>query len=346
MLKEITQQKVFIIAEAGVNHNGDLALARQLVEAAKKTGADAVKFQTWKTENIIVKGTDKAEYQKVDGEEDQFEMLKKLEFPYDDFLKLKEYAAQVGILLFSTPDDEESMEFLVHKMQVPLLKVGSAELTNLPHLQKMASYHLPLIISTGMATLSEVREAVRAIEAAWPKPDLAILQCTSSYPAVPEGVNLRVIETYQKEFPEYVIGFSDHTVGGLAAVLSVALGARILEKHFTLDNSLPGPDHQASLNPADFTRMVDDIRLAEVMLGSREKKPTSTEMEVKKVVERFLLAARDIEAGELIGADMVVAKRTSAQGGLSVSELSSILSKKTTQRIPKDHVITHADVEA
>lgn len=334
----------FIIAEAGVNHNGELALAMRLVDAAKEAGADAVKFQTWKTENIIVRGTDKAEYQKTaDSSGDQFLMLKELELPYSDFLKLNEYALQKGILLFSTPDDEESMLFLVNEMQVPLLKVGSAELANLPHLKKMAAFRLPLIISTGMATLVDVRAAVCAIEEVWPAPQLAILHCTTAYPTSPDETNLRVLQTYQKEFPDYIIGFSDHTSGTLAAPLAVAMGAKIIEKHFTLDNSMLGPDHKASLNPFDFTRMISDIKLTEKMLGVAFKTPTPTELKNKQVVERFLVAAQDVHEGCLLTDNLITAKRTSEKGGLSVSRLNEFLGKKTCRAISKDCVIKEED---
>lgn len=345
MLKEITRDKTFIIAEAGVNHNGELALAMRLVDEAKKTGADAVKFQTWKTDDIIVAGTERAEYQKNGGAEgDQYAMLKALELSYDDFLKLRDHAAQVGIVLFSTPDDADSMDFLVRQMNVTLLKAGSAELTNLPHLRKMASYRLPLIISTGMGTFQEVHEAVRAIEEVWPQPDLGILHCTTAYPTMPADANLRVVETYRKEFPEHVIGFSDHTEGILAAPLAVALGGKIIEKHFTLDNVLPGPDHKASLNPVDFAHMVRDIRLAEKLRGSGEKMPTETERQNKKVVERFWVAAAAIEPGQVITEAAIAAKRTTEKGGIGVSGLSSILAKKAKRSIPKNHVITAADI--
>jgi sialic acid synthase SpsE len=344
MLKELTHHKTFIIAEAGVNHNGDLALAKKLVEAAKDVGADAVKFQTWKTENILVAGTAQAEYQKEAAvQKDQFTMAKELELSFEDFLALTEYAKEVGILLFSTPDDEESAEFLVHRMHVPLLKVGSGELTNVPHLRKMASYQLPLILSTGMSVIEEVRVAVRAIEEVWPNPDLAILQCTSAYPAAPGDVNLRVLETYQREYPHYVIGFSDHTKGILAPALAVALGAKIIEKHFTIDSTLAGPDHQASLDPNDFSRMVQDIRETELLLGSGEKKPTHVELENKKVIERFIVATRDIAQGEILTKDVLAAKRTSQSGGVGASQLSELLGKKTLRPIAVDELVRRED---
>src|SRR3989344_6255713 len=336
-------QPAFIIAEAGVNHNGNLGLAKKLVLAAKEVGANAVKFQTWRTENILVKGTAKAEYQKADGvQEDQFEMAKKLELPYEAFVKLNRYANKVGIMLFSTPDDEESLHFLVKKLKVKIIKIGSAELTNWPHLQKIARYRLPMIISTGMATFKEVKLAVRAIEKVWLRPKLAILHCTTTYPTRPEEANLRVIRTYIKEFPKYVIGFSDHTKDTFTSAIAVGLGAKVIEKHLTLDNSLPGPDHQASLNIQDFTKMVRGIRLAEQMLGSSKKRPTPSEVMNKKVVQRFLVAARDIKSGEILRKKMVTAKRTSEGGGLGVALAALILGKKAKRLITADKLIKKA----
>ncbi len=338
-------QPVFVIAEAGVNHNGRLDLAIKLINAAKKVGADAVKFQTWRTENILVKGTAKAEYQKADGaQEDQFEMIKKCELPYGDFVKLNDYAKKIGIMLFTTPDDLESVRFAVKKLRVPLIKIGSAELTNWLHLQKIARYRLPMIISTGMANLLEVKQAVSAIEKVWPNPNLAILQCTTAYPTLPKDANLCVIQSYIQEFPRYVIGFSDHTQETFTSAIAVGLGAKIIEKHFTLDNNLSGPDHQASLNPVDFRTMVSQIRLAEKMLGSSIKKPTTSEIMTRKVVERFLVAARDIKKGEIISEKMVTAKRTSESGGLNTNQLSSILGKKTKKLIVVDKLIKNSNL--
>lgn len=361
MLKDITLSKTFIVAEAGVNHNGRLDLAKQLVKAVKEVGADAVKFQTWKTDNILVPGAKTAEYQQTNtGDADQYEMVKKLELAYADFAELKKYAEEIGIMFFSTPDDEESLNFLVDKLNVPLIKIGSGELTNLPYLKTIASKKLPMILSTGMGNIAEVKEAVKTIELNQPNPDLAILHCTSNYPCPLEEVNLGVLQTYQEIFPNYVIGYSDHTIGILVPQMAVALGAKIVEKHFTLDNKMEGPDHVASLNPEDLRAMINAIRLVEndfsarqnilnhpdfpLIFGNTEKKPTESEKKIRPVVLKTIVARFDLAAGTIISESEIAYKRTS-EAGLAPNQYQKMLGKKLKFPVKKDKIIALKDVE-
>lgn len=356
-----SNQPVFIIAEAGVNHNGQLVLAKQLIKAAKEAGADAVKFQTWKTEELIVPGTKTAKYQKNNtGENDQFEMLKKLELSYDEFIQLKGYADELEIIFLSTPDENESLDFLVDELNLPIIKIGSSELTNYLYLRKISAKNKPMILSTGMGDMKDVKAAVKIIEEINPNPELAILHCTTNYPCPPEEINLNVIKTYQQQFLYYVIGYSDHSAGINVPLLAVALGAKIIEKHFTLDNSMEGPDHKASLNPIDFKSMVNGIRETErdlnklreilkqpdakVILGSKEKKATISEKKIKAVVQKMIVAKVTIPAGGIITEDNITAKRTS-QTGLTPNKYKNILGKTSISDIKKDQVINLSNVK-
>ena len=250
---------VFIIAEAGVNHNGSIELAKKLIDVAKKANVDAVKFQTFKTEKIIGKFADKAEYQKENtgNSETQFEMVKKLELSYEEFKELRNYCNEKGIIFLSTPDDDDSLEFLVN-LGVDMIKIGSTEVTNLPYLKKIAQKNIPIILSTGMSTLGEVEKALNAIYDEGNK-NVTLLHCTTDYPTSYEDINLRAMETLRNAFKTN-IGYSDHTLGNEAAVAAVALGAKIIEKHFTLDKNLEGPDHKASLDPQELEKFVETIR--------------------------------------------------------------------------------------
>jgi N-acetylneuraminate synthase len=336
---------VFIIAEAGVNHNGKIALARHLIAEAKKIGADAVKFQTWKTEELIIKGAKTASYQKSNtGESDQYKMIKKLELSYSDFRELKKYAEKLGIMFLSTPDEETSLNFLADELDVSAIKIGSSELTNYLYLRKIAAKRKPMILSTGMGTLAEVERAVDIIREINPEPDLAILHCTTNYPCPPNEVNLNVLRTYRKHFPSHVIGYSDHTAGIEVPLLAVALGAKIIEKHFTLDNQMDGPDHKASLNPKDFQQMVVGIRRVERILGSFIKKPTESEKKIKPVIQKVIVAKRDLPAGKIITEDALVAKRT-AQKGLAPDKYKDLIGKRLKLGVGKDQTITISHVK-
>ncbi|MDI6917988.1 MAG: N-acetylneuraminate synthase, partial [Thermoplasmatales archaeon] len=285
----------FIIAEAGVNHNGEMNLAKKLIDTAKNAKADAVKFQTFKTGKILIKEAPKAEYQKeTTGEGTQYEMIKKLELSEKDFKELAGYAKQRGIMFLSTPFDEESAD-LLEKLNVPAFKIGSGDLTNLPLLEYIAKKDKTIIISTGMATLDEVRDAVNAIKNAGNN-QIILLHCTSNYPAKIGDCNLRAMHTLEKEF-NVPVGYSDHTLGITVSVAAVAMGASVIEKHFTLDKNLPGPDHRASLEPDELKEMVKKIRNVEKALGTGEKKPAESEMETQKVARKSIVAKVNIQKG-------------------------------------------------
>lgn len=329
----------FVIAEAGVNHNGDLALARQLIDAAVAAGADAIKFQTFRADRLVSSTAPKAEYQKAatDAAESQHAMLRRLELNEAAHRALQQYAAQRGITFLSTPFDEASADLLA-AMRVPAFKVSSGELTNLPFLAHLARHGLPIILSTGMATLDEVRAAAAAI-GDFP---LALLQCVSNYPAQPADTNLRAMQTMHAEFG-VAVGYSDHTLGNEIAFAAVALGASIVEKHLTLDRTLPGPDHTASSEPAEFAALVRGIRNIESALGDGVKRPAVSEANVASVARRSLVAARDIAPGEVLGAAEIDALRPA--GGLPPSAHSKLLGRRARAAIPAGTMFTLEMVE-
>lgn len=298
---------VFIIAEAGVNHNGDPQLARRLIDAAKAAGADAVKFQTFRAESLVTGTAEQAQYQienlgKADG---QYTMLKRLELAPDIFRDLQAYAAGHGILFLSTPFDPASATFLVHDLQVPLIKIPSGEAVNLPFLRMLAGFHRPMILSTGMCTLEEVAIAVSVIRDVT-NASLTLLHCTTNYPCPYADVHLRAMTTLREQF-HLPVGYSDHTEGITVPIAAVAMGAVVVEKHFTLDRNMEGPDHRCSLEPDELRAMVTAIRRVELALGSSEKKPVAAEGAIKAVVRKSLVAARDLRAGErLVAADIAI----------------------------------------
>lgn len=301
-LSELTQNKTFLIAEAGDNHNGSRVLALYLCDLAKKANCDAIKFQTFITEEVILKGTEKAPYQKREDEsKDMYEMVKKLELSLEDFKIIKDYCDKIGILFFSTPYDIKSAEFL-NEIGVPFFKISSTDLNNFYLLDKITEFKKPIIISTGMSDLEEVRKTYEFLKER-KVPEIAILQCTSEYPAPFDEINLKVIETFKREFPDAIIGFSDHSEGFLASCVAVSLGAKIIEKHFTLWKGLSGPDHQASLSPEELFEWVKNIRLTERMLGDGIKRVRKSEIEVKKVARRSIYLKRDKKKGEILEKD-------------------------------------------
>lgn len=300
--------KTYIIAEAGVNHNGQLDLALKLCDAAKEAGVDAVKFQTWKTESIVTAQARQAAYQTENTgvEESQFDMLKKLELSYDHFRYIQEYCKKIRIQFLSTPDEEESLAFLV-SLGLPFIKVGSGEVTNIPYLRKIASYGKPVILSTGMSTLAQVATAYDTLlESGAPR--VSLLHCTTNYPCPYDEVNLRAMLTLKEAF-KCQVGYSDHTMGTEIPVAAVAMGAEIIEKHFTLDRTMEGPDHKASLEPTELKLMVEQIRHIEAGLGNGIKRPNKSEAENAKVVQKSILAKRPIKQSETLTEDMLVAKR-------------------------------------
>lgn len=297
-----------IIAEAGVNHNGRLDLALELCKTAKEVGADVVKFQTWKTEKIITRTVAQAEYQaeNTGKKESQFDMLKKLELSYDDFTKIKEYCDKIGIQFASTADEEESFDFLV-KLGIPFVKISSGEVTNIPFLRKMGASKLPIIISSGMSNISDIDIALRTLKESGAT-DITLLHCTTNYPCPMEEVNLKAMLTLSNAF-KISIGYSDHTKGIEVPIAAVALGAKVIEKHFTLDKNMEGPDHLASTEPDEFKNMVEAIRNIEVALGTGEKTPQKSEIEISKVVTKRCIASKSINVGDVFSSDNVCVKR-------------------------------------
>jgi N,N'-diacetyllegionaminate synthase len=305
----------FIVAEAGVNHNGDINLAHRLIDVAVEAGADAVKFQTFKPELVISPAAPKAAYQiaLTDAQETQLDMVRKLQLSYRQFEQLKARCEERNILFLSTPFDHDSVDFLADVLDVAALKVPSGEVTNLPFLERVASKHRPVILSTGMSNLGEVDVAARTLQSGGCR-GLGILHCVTNYPTSPADVNLRAMETMRQAF-NVPIGFSDHTLGIDVALAAVAMGAAIIEKHYTLDKSLPGPDHRASLEPRELAAMVSGIRTVESALGDGRKVPRASEVEVAQVARRSLFARRDLKSGESLSLEDVVALRPA--GGIS-----------------------------
>lgn len=322
----------FIIAEAGVNHNGDINLAKKLIDAAVDAGADAVKFQTFKAEKLVVQNAVKAKYQikNTDSEESQYQMLKKLELNESDFEELKAYAETNNITFLSSPFDSESVDIL-NNLEIALFKIGSGEITNLPLLQYIAKKNKPVILSTGMATLGEIEEALYTLRNEGLK-DIIILHCITNYPAKAEEANLNVIKTLKSCF-KLPVGFSDHTLGINISLAARVLGACVIEKHFTLDKKLPGPDHRASLDPNELKDLVKGIREIESALGDGIKKPTKEEESIKKCVRKKLVACVDIPRGTIITEDLVTSKRIGIDEGLEPKYLYNILGRKTLQEI-------------
>ena len=317
----------YIIAEAGVNHNGQLDLALKLCDAAKEAGVDCVKFQTWQTEKIVTRKAEKATYQSEntnDAEESQFDMLKKLELSYEDFRLVQEHCNKIGIDFLSTPDEEYSLAFLMNELHLPLIKIGSGEVTNIPYLRQMASYHKPIILSTGMATLAQVAMAYDTLIAEG-APSVSLLHCTTNYPCPKNEVNLRAMQTMKEAF-KCPVGYSDHTMGTEIPIAAVAMGAEIIEKHFTLDRSMDGPDHKASLEPHELKYMVDCIRNIEVALGDGIKRPNPSEVEISKVVLKSIVAKVPINKGETLTANNMTIKR--AGSGIPAAHWDMIVGTK------------------
>jgi N,N'-diacetyllegionaminate synthase len=322
----------FVIAEAGVNHNGDLNLARRLVDAAVAAGADAIKFQTFSAERLVTRAAPKAEYQirTTDAHESQFEMLERLELDAEAHLDLVRYCRGRGILFLSTPFDEESCD-LLDSLGVPAFKIGSGDLTNVFLLRDAADRGKPLIVSTGMATLNEVARAVDAVRQQGCH-DLVLLHCVSNYPADPADANLRAITTLREAFG-VPVGFSDHTDGDTVALAAVALGACVVEKHLTLDRQLAGPDHQASVEQGELTAMIRRIRSVEAALGDGRKAPRTSETSVSAVARRSLVAARFIAAGTILERDMMAVRRPGT--GLGPEQLNSLVGKRALRDVPE-----------
>ncbi len=330
-------QPCFIVAEAGVNHNGSLEMARQLVDVAVRAGADAVKFQTFRAEKVISPQAPKAAYQlqTTDTGESQLDMVKRLELSFDAFRELYAYCQDKDILFMSTPFDEESADFLA-ELGMAVFKIPSGEITNLTFLAHVAHQGKPMIVSTGMSYLGEVEVAVQTVEEAG-NYALVLLHCVSNYPANPADVNLRAMQTMAMAFG-VPVGYSDHTPGIEVALAAVALGACVIEKHFTLDRSLPGPDHRASLEPDELMALVRGIRTVEAAMGHGHKEPAASEANTAAVARKSLVAARDIPAGMKLIEELIAIKRPGT--GLPPAMRPYLIGRTARTTIPAGTLLT------
>lgn len=327
---------VFIIAEAGVNHNGDVDMAKRLCAAAKESGADAVKFQTWITEKIITRNVGQAEYQRKNTRsmQSQFDMLKALELPQEAFREIKAYCDEIGIVFASTADEQESLDFLV-ELGIPFIKVGSGDVGNISYLRYIGAKRIPVILSTGMSSLSDVDVSLRALTEGGAE-DISLLHCTTSYPCPYEDVNLKAMDTLRDAFL-LPVGYSDHTRGTEIPIAAAARGAVIIEKHFTLDRKLPGPDHPASTEPQEFKSMVNAIRNVETAIGTGVKRPTRAEEDISQVVLKRIVAKRFIPADKVLSPDDLTVKRNDS--GLPAGAWDYVIGTRAKQDYNADEGI-------
>ena len=338
-------KRVFIVAEIGCNHNGSKELAKKMVDEAKACGVDAIKFQTFKAKDLISCYAPKAEYQKeTTGTADsQLEMTAKLELSHDDFLKLKAYAEDLGLVVFSTPFDMGSIDFL-DSIGQKLWKIPSGEVTNLPYLERIGGIHREgkkIIVSSGMATVDEMRTCIDIlVKAGTSERDIVLLHCNTEYPTPDCDVNILAIQDLKRNFPNVSVGFSDHSVGYVAAVGATILGVSLIEKHFTLDKNFPGPDHKASATPDELRELVENVRRIEVMAGSEKKIVTESERKNKIVARKSIVAAKNIKAGEVFTVDNVTCKRPG--NGISPMKWYEVLGKEAEQDFAVDELITLA----
>jgi len=329
---------VFIIAEAGVNHNGSIELAFKLIDAAVEAGVDAVKFQTFKAENLVSKNTQKAEYQKqtTNPLESQLDMLKKLELDVDVHKKLIKYCNAKGIMFLSSPFDHDSID-LLNELGLKIYKIPSGEITNLPYLRRIGSLAKQVILSTGVSTLKEVSDALAIlVDSGTKKENITVLHANTMYPTPMEDVNLNAMLTIQKEFG-VAVGYSDHTLGIEVDIAAVAMGASCLEKHFTLDKTMDGPDHKASLEPEELKAMVGAIRNIEKALGSSEKKPSPSESVNIKVVRKSIFANQNIKKGDLLTDKNIAVKRPG--GGISPMQWDEVIGTISSKDYNADELI-------
>jgi len=327
---------IFIIAEAGVNHNGSLELAKKLVDAAKDAGADCVKFQTFVSKNIVSKNAVKAEYQKqqTEPEESQHDMLKKLELSFNEFIELNEYCKSKDIEFMSTAFDFDSIDFL-NSLKMGTWKIPSGDITNLPYLIKIAKLNKPVILSTGMSTMEDIRCAIQALKENGAR-ELTVLHCTTEYPTPFNDVNLKAMNTIKDEFGVKV-GYSDHTKGIEVPIAAVALGATVIEKHFTLDRNMEGPDHKASLEPTELKAMVDSIRNIELALGDGMKQPAESEKKNMAVARKSIIASKNIKEGELFTEENLTVKRPG--DGISPMRWFDVIGKVAARDFEEDELI-------
>lgn len=327
---------VFVIAEAGVNHNGRLDLAKKLVDAAKEAGADCIKFQTFVSKNIVSKTAAKADYQKeqTDSEESQYDMLKKLELSFEDFEALNAYCKHKAIEFMSTAFDFDSIDFL-ERLGMDTWKVPSGEITNLPYLIKIAKLNKPVILSTGMSTMADIRSAIKALKDNGAGA-LTVLHCTTEYPTPFEDVNLTAMNTIRETF-EVKVGYSDHTRGIEVPIAAVALGATVIEKHFTLDRAMEGPDHKASLEPNELKAMVESIRHIESALGTGLKQPVESEIKNIIAARKSIVAMKPIQKGDLFTEENLTVKRPG--NGISPMQWFDVLGKPAPRDFEEDELI-------
>ena len=333
--------KTYIIAEAGINHNGDIQTAFKMVEAAKNAGCDCIKFQTYKTELLVTRDAPKADYQKANtnNSEGQYEMLKRLELSFGDFVKIKEYCDKCDIDFMSTPFDLESADFLDEL--VSIYKISSGDITNKPLIEHISGKGKRIIISTGMSTLEEVREAIDWINGQ-NNNDIVLMHCTSNYPTAFEDVNMQAMITLKNTFA-YPVGYSDHTLGIVVPIMATSLGASVIEKHFTLDKRMSGPDHKASMDVNELHQMVNSIRIVEEAQGSGKKSFVMSEISTRNVARKSIVYNCNINAGELITEESLTVKRPGY--GLPPKYMDSIIGKKLKRTVAKDELVDIDDFE-
>jgi N,N'-diacetyllegionaminate synthase len=330
--------RTLIIAEAGVNHNGDLDLARRLIDAAAEAGADRVKFQTFSADRLVTAGARKAEYQAqvTDADESQQAMLRRLELTAETHELLIAHCRQRGVPFFSTAFDLESLDLLARLGQ-DTFKIPSGEITNLPYLRRVGAYGKPIILSSGMSTLGEIEAALTALQqSGTPRDRITVLHCTTEYPAPMSEVNLQAMLTIGRAFG-VAVGYSDHTTGIEVSIAAVALGATVIEKHFTMDRNLPGPDHKASLEPDELRAMVAAIRNIERALGDGIKRPTESELKNRTAGRKSIVAARDIREGEAFSDEILTTKRPG--NGISPMRWDEVIGRKARRGYERDELI-------
>lgn len=334
----MSNKKAYIIAEVGVNHNGDVSVAKELIEKAKESGADCVKFQTFKASQIVTKSSPKAKYQLevTDTQESQFDMLKKLELDFDAYLDLINYCKEIEIDFLSTPYNLEDLTFL-ENLGVDSYKIASGQLTEIPFIKAVARKGKTILLSTGMGTLSNVFDAVEAIRSEGNN-DIIVLQCTTNYPSKIEDANILAMNSI-KEACGVRVGYSDHVANNYACYAAVALGAELIEKHFTLDTSMPGPDHLCSLTPSEFKEMVVGIRNIEMSLGSKVKRPSQIEVDNSFGMKRGMVIIKEIEEGEVITEEHIGFKRPLK--GIPINMLDSVIGKQASQNMVVDQAIDY-----
>ncbi|MFA5317855.1 MAG: N-acetylneuraminate synthase family protein [Patescibacteria group bacterium] len=334
------KNSTFIIAEVGINHNGNLKIAKKLITAAKKCGADAVKFQSFKTEELIIKESKKAEH--VKGKQSFFEMIKSWELSDSDYIKLADFAKKEGIIFFASIFGKQSLN-IMEKIKAPLYKIASCDLNNHYLLKKVAKTKKPIIISVGMGDINEINQAVKILEKN--NNELGILHCVSLYPPQAQELNLQRIALLKKKFPKHIVGYSDHTLDIFTPASTILLGAEIIEKHFTLDKNMPGPDQPSSANPAEFKKMVEEIRFLEKAINHQEKKitPSAREKKMSKVFRRSLVAEINIPKNTVITEAMLGVKRPGT--GIPSSVMDKVIGKKAKINLIKNAMIKYSNLK-